>query len=511
MKRVIPVAGAAALAMLGCHVPRTGMDQPRRPQLPRAESRLAPDIQVPWGFRAVRVIQGLDFPSAMTWDAAGNLYVLESGAFPVPLVKRRIVRVVGAHVEEVVLEGSDQPTGAIASGLTFHDGWLYLSHEEKDGTFGISRVRPAGGAVEAVLRGLPAQGDHDVSHLAFDAQGNLYFGVGSATNSGVVSSADPVNAKWLSRHPTGRDIPCRDLVLTGQSFTDDNAMTPAKGDKATTGAYQAYGTAGATAVAAERLCTGAIYALNAGAREPELVAWGFRNPVGLALDLQGVLHAAVRGAGSRGSRPVRDDPDAIYRVRAGHWYGWPDYSAELVPLADPRYQPPPRAQGHRRLEPLLDHARSGLYPPSPQVLVAATAPGAAIGGITFLPADGPFARWGGQLLVSEMGNSGPATDLAGANGRAGFQVEIVNPETGTIGTFTRNRGTGAPQPASSLSVEDALEHPVDVKVGPDGLVYVLDFGVVRSTADADNVMPRTGKVFRIEPVPAPAPSPSPGS
>jgi hypothetical protein len=45
------------------------------------------------------------------------------------------------------------------------------------------------------------------------------------------------------------------------------------------------------------------------------------------------------------------------------------------------------------------------------------------------------------------------------------------------------------------------EQQVDVKVGPDGLVYVLDFGVFVATGEAGRVLPKTGKVFRIEPVP----------
>ena len=43
--------------------------------------------------------------------------------------------------------------------------------------------------------------------------------------------------------------------------------------------------------------------------------------------------------------------------------------------------------------------------------------------------------------------------------------------------FARNRNEGPAKPASMIDLEDAFERPVDVKVGPDGLVYVLDFGV----------------------------------
>ena len=68
--------------------------------------------------------------------------------------------------------------------------------------------------------------------------------------------------------------------------------------------------------------------------------------------------------------------------------------------------------------------------------------------------------------------------------------------------FARNRGEGAALPASRLDLTDGLERPVDVKVGPDGLVYILDFGVFEPTKEAAEVLPKTGKVFRIEPLPA---------
>ena len=78
--------------------------------------------------------------------------------------------------------------------------------------------------------------------LVFDRQGTLYFGIGSATNAGVVSSGDRVNQKWLEKRPQVYDVPCKDIVLTGQAFTDSNETTDAAGDEATTGAYVPFGT-----------------------------------------------------------------------------------------------------------------------------------------------------------------------------------------------------------------------------------------------------------------------------
>ncbi|MFN2385028.1 MAG: sorbosone dehydrogenase family protein [Thermoanaerobaculia bacterium] len=468
----------------------------------KAQVAPADAIQVPDGYRAVQVVEGLNFPSSMAWDDKGSLYILESHSVAVPTLKPKILKVAGnGELEEVRWEGPGAPTGETAVGLAFRGGWLYLSHEEKDGTWGISRLRPSGGAAEPVIRGMPGDGDHWVNYLAFDGQGSLYFGVGSATNSGVVSSQDPVNQKWLKKRPKTRDIPCRDVVLTGKTFTDDNALTDPDDDKATTGAYQAYGESAATQVAGKVPCTGAIFRLRAGATTPELVGWGFRNPVALAFDPRGTLLVGMHGADIRGTRPVLDDPDAIYRVRPGVWYGWPDYSGALEPVTAPKHRAPAQflAPGHSGLEFVFDHAASGLAAPDKSLLVTVTEPHAALGGMSVVPAGGPFSRWSGQLLISEMGDFKPTTDAVRPDVRTGFQVEAVDLQTGRRTVFARNRGAGAPQPASRLDLEVGLERPVDVQIGPDGLVYILDFGVFNPTEKTMKVFPKTGRVFRVEP------------
>lgn len=500
IRRAASSAFAAVLA-LGCgQIAYKAVDQ----AAPRStEHEGAGAIQVPAGFRAVRVVEGLNYPSSIAWDDQGRLYILESHMVPVPVLKPRILRVdAGGKLEELALEGDQAPSGDAAIGLTFHDGWLYLSHQEKDGSWGISRLRPQGGAVESVLRGLPGSGDHNINYLEFDRDGDLYFGLGSATNSGVVSSHDPVNHKWLAERPAMHDIPCRDLALRGLAFTEDNALTEAADDRATTGAYAAYGQPIPRRVAGASLCTSALYRLPAGAQEPEVVAWGFRNPVALAFAADGGLLIGMHGADVRSTRPVLDDPDAIYRLREGAWYGWPDYSAALVPLTDPRYRSPAKyfGEGMDKLEPVIDLAASGLRPPDPSWLVAATDPHAALGGMTVVPESGPFRQWAGQLLISEMGDFRPTTDAVHPDVHAGFQVEAVDLRSGQRTVFARNRGTGPALPASRLDLEDGFERPVDVKVGPDGLVYVLDFGVFEPTAKAAQVLPKTGKVFRIEPL-----------
>lgn len=506
--RGLAVAAAllAAVAAAGCN--RLALEALDQAEVLKVEVDATDDVVVPEGFRAVIVAEGFNFPSSITWDDRGRLYVLESHSVAVPGLEPRIYRVTENPIEPVELAGAEAPSGGVAVGLTFHAGWLYLSHEQEDGSWGISRVRPDGGEVEAVLRGLPPLGDHWINYLVFDDAGNLYFGVGSATNSGVVSSQDPVNTKWLAKRPRVHDLPCRDLVLRVQSgdavrFEDEDALSEEEGDRAVTGAYQPYGEAGARRVPAAPFCTGSLYRLAPGAARPELVAWGFRNPVALAFTAEGELLVGMHGADIRSTRPVRDDPDSILRVRQGAWYGWPDYSADLRPITDAAHQPPAEylAPGHDRVGFVIDHAASGLAAPDRSLLVAATAPHAALGGMDVVPAEGPFARWAGKLLISEMGDFRPLTDPITAEERAGFQVEVVDLATGRRETFARNRGGGAPRPASELELARGFERPVDVKIGPDGLVYVLDFGVFDATADAGRVLPKTGKVFRIEPRP----------
>lgn len=438
------------------------------------------EVVAPEGFRVVRVVNGLNFPSAFTWDDAGNLYILESHTVPAPMLKPKIVRVSKeGRVTRVAWRGNAAPTGETAIGLTFRDGWLYFSHEEKDGSFAISRVRPDGGEVERVLGGIPVQGDHDVNHLAFDKDGSLYFGVGSATNSGVVSSGDPVNQKWLKMFPSTHEIPCRDIQLTGITFKDE--------DGTVSGAFQAHGRSDARSVRGEPLCHGSVYRLRAGSQTPELLAWGFRNPVALAFDRDGTLLVGMHGADVRSTRPVRNDPDSVLRVHVSGsdlgsdpeplpWYGWPDYNAALEPLP---------------IQPVIDRAASGLTPPDRSLLLAATEPHAALSGMAIL-ADG-------SIVLAEMGDFRPDTD-PDESVRAGFQVERIGPGGGTPATYARNRGEGEPEPASTLDFRNGFERPVDVRVGPDGAVYVLDYGAFITLGGKPKAFPKTGKLFRIEPV-----------
>ena len=122
------------------------------------------------------------------------------------------------------------------------------------------------------------------------------------------------------------------------------------------------------------------------------------------------------------------------------------------------------------------------------MLLASTEPHAAICAIAVAP--------DGGVLVAEMGDFKPMT--APDSGRAGFQVERIDPATGSIAPYLRNRNDGDAQPASTLDKRNAFERPVDVRIGPDGMVYVLDFGAFIVSAGQPKAFPKTGKLFRVE-------------
>src|SRR5690606_3287851 len=72
-------------------------------------------------------------------------------------------------------------------------------------------------------------------------------------------------------------------------------------------------------------CSGSVMRIPMDGGDPELVAWGFRNPYGLAIS-EDKLFIVENGYDDRGSRPVWGTGDILWEVKENQWYGWPDYS-----------------------------------------------------------------------------------------------------------------------------------------------------------------------------------------
>jgi glucose/arabinose dehydrogenase len=215
----------------------------------------------------------------------------------------------------------------------------------------------------------------------------------------------------------------------------------------------------------------------------ELVAWGFRNPYGLAFAPDGTLFVSDNGYDDRGSRPVHGAPDLLWAVRPGRWYGWPDYSGGRR-LDDGDHFVPP---GGSRPQLVLASA-----PDTPPMPAARLGVHASADGFDFSRADA--FGWPGQAFVAEFGDQAPGVGKVIAP--VGAKVVRVDVATGVVTDFAVNRGA-TNGPASVLG-GGGLERPIAARFDPAGTaLYVVDFGVLMMRGATSVPQEGTGVLWRI--------------
>lgn len=100
----------------------------------------------------------------------------------------------------------------------------------------------------------------------------------------------------------------------------------------------------------------------------------------------------------------------------------------------------------------------------------------------------------GDAFVALFGDMTPTTGKVMAP--VGFMVVRVDPRTGVIEDFARNRGDDK-GPASDRG-DGGLERPIAARFDPTGTaLYVVDFGVMRMTSKGPDSRPETGVLWRI--------------
>jgi glucose/arabinose dehydrogenase len=286
-----------------------------------------PFIELPEGYQIEKYASGLTFPTSLTWDDQGRMYVAEAGGGlnPEQLEPSRIMLVERGNVTEVV-NLTDKGVFASVVGLTWHNGAFYFTHRNDQGegenslTGSASRWMP-GGEVEKLFSGIiDSQSEHQINDIKVGPDGRMYVTVGAAGNAGVV---DPSIAPWVMENPGLHTTPCEDIVLTGRNFKMPNFMTmDDPDDTVMTGAYVPFGTETTPGQVIEgtNKCGGSILVFDPENAEATIqpYAWGFRNLLGLAWDHEtGEMYVAQNGYDIRGSRPVQDEYDPTYRVREG--------------------------------------------------------------------------------------------------------------------------------------------------------------------------------------------------
>jgi glucose/arabinose dehydrogenase len=436
------------------------------------------DVAVPDGYEVEVVASGFTFPIGVAFDAAGRPVVLEAGySYGEVFTTPKLVRLEGDGTRHVIAQGGE---GGPWTGITFHHGFFYVVDGGESNPGRVLRVSEDG-TIEELVTGLPTLGDHHGNGPVVAPDGTLYFATGTATNSAVVG-IDNFHFGWLKRFPDFHDVPCADVTLTGFSERTENPLT-AQEDQVETGPYLPFGTPAreGQVISGKVPCSGGVFRTSTKGGPVELVAWGFRNPFGLALDEAGQVWVTENGYDIRGSRPVFGASDNLWKVEQGRWYGWPDHSAG-EPIHSHRYAPPGKATPKKVL------MTAPGEPPSPVALLGVHS---SSNGFDFSRSETFGYR--GEAFVAQFGDLTPATGkLFGA---VGFRVVRVQPDGGIVHTFAANRKGGGP--ASALRTA-GFERPTAARFSPDGSsLYVVDFGVLDVQQGSPVPLMESGVLWRI--------------
>jgi glucose/arabinose dehydrogenase len=414
------------------------------------------------------------------------------------------------------------------------------THNGNNNSSRISTVNPMTGQFTPFITNLPT-GDHPTEQLAFK-DGWIYWSQGSTTNSGVVGLDNGGGANQS-------DIPCQDITLSQNVFISSLSPFVATSGYSPFGKQQPGATIPAffnsfTGQVRQGVCDGAILrAQLSNSSNIQAFSWGYRNPYAIRFPpadhpLAGGLLVGVDGEDERGARPTNGVPDRLELARQNpdgspDYHGWPDRFAFLPssqavfnPVggpADDLCQSPPNSPFPACIPDVLANdvpvADVLAFPPQ-QITAPLAIEGAdsSFTGIDFVPdafVTDPV-RPGAVLytLEGDFGFSAPnATPPAP---EIGHEVKLVNfnqvsgsPLALRIQNFARNP-PGMEQ-AFIVPNLNGFNRPLNVRFGPDGCAYVVDYGAVRDLgADSHFVgppangplvqIPGTGVIWKICPM-----------
>jgi len=504
------------------------------------------DIVLPSGFKVSVFAKGLNFPTGIAFLRHGNgfdVFVLESGhglpsvcneqssfgsgAFdsknpftPDILVFNQSGTLLRTLAKPTATDGFQAagPAVDIAFEKGFAGGRLFATDSNQathaqgqNNSSRIVTVDPITGHVTPFITGLPT-GDHPTEQLAF--KGNwIYWSQGSTTNSGVVGRDNGGGTNQ-------QDIPCQDIVLSDNVFDS--------GDGVFTSGYSPFGTTrkGATVRAFESalhrgVCDGAILRARLDVAHPETTiepfSWGYRNGYAIRFApedhaLKGGLLVGEDGADERGARPSNNAPDMLQLAQQNpdgtpDYHGWPDRYG-FLPSSQAVFNPvggpgddlcvpaanPPSLCTPASLAKILSEdvpVRDVLKFPPQQITspLAIEAADSSFTGIDFVPnsfANGPVSR-GAALYSLECDFGFSAANATDPAPEVGHEVKLINfskpgdPLELKILRFAFHKTTEQ----AFVSGISGFNRPTNVKFGPDGCAYVVDYGAVRDFGQSD--------------------------
>lgn len=533
---------------------------------------LPPSINLPPGFTASVFAAGLNAPTGIAFlgsSSSFQVYVLESGhglpsvcndetAWPggefatnnpftpdILVFNQNGKLIRGPLGKPTSSGGGFQPSGpavdiAFVRGLS--GGPLFATdsnqsthqHNGQNNSSRISTVNPMTGAVTAFITDLPT-GDHPTEQLAFKGDGWIYWSQGSTTNSGVVG-LDNGGGQNQS------DIPCQDIKLSQNVFASGNSQF--------TSGYSPFNTQNPggtipaffnsfTGQVRQGVCDGAI--LRAQLSNPNNIqafSWGYRNPYAIRFPpkghpLDGGILAGMDGADERGNRPSNNAPEEIHLGRQNpdgspDYHGWPDRYGGL-PTSQAVFNPIGGSSDDLCPAPFDQAAcvaaltaagdipiRDVLSGPPQQITGPLANEGAdsSFTGIDFVPdvfVIGPVQP--GAALYSLEGDFGfSPPNSSNPDAEIGHEVKLINfnqlpgsPLALRIQNFARN----STNDQAFITNINGFNRPTNIRFGPDGCAYVVDYGAVRDNGPDTHFVgaangplvqiPGTGVVWKICP------------
>lgn len=467
-------------------------------------------VEYPAGYELRRYATGLTAPTCETFDTDGSLLVAEGKRgdepqiwrFPANGSKPVLVYPRARKFPFSFPHSGWQMYGPIG-GMVVLEGKIIVTHRDEN-DMGVVTALDRDGGHKTLVAGLPAQGEHGLTDLAVNpVTGDLWFGCGSATNSGVVGLDDWAMG-WVRDHPDVHDVPWHDIELLGYKFQTSNPLAGLFGpaDIAVTAPFQPFSLSFAVRVrgSPDGRPTGAIYSVARHGGFPDVVAHGIHNPRGIVFNEYGQAYFTNQGMEMRGTRPIKDDPCALLRLPGGRaWFGWPDYTADLRPVSDPRSQPPEwmiSRSGYPQVRPVLNQTASNLTQPMRETLLEAAFPSLS-GAEKMAFYQGPMKEYADNIIIALSGDRTPFASGGVPLARpVGFKIVRVDLDRHVAHDFVRNVGD---LPGSRISAsKDLIERPVDVKFAPDHrTLYILDEGRMQMKDGHKHFETGSGQIFRL--------------
>lgn len=494
------LAFSFALLCTGCAVPEQSVpvgiypkEQPKVPA-PHASGALVPE-----GYKVEVFMKDVNWPTSVEFDDTGNVYVAEAGyVYGDPFAPARIFRINPGGQIVRLAEGFNGPI----TDLLWHNSLLYVSHKGK-----ISTVA-SNGTVTDLISGLPSHGDHHNNSMTVGPDNKLYFGQGTATNSGVVGLDNVYPYVWLLLWPDVHDIPAKDIQLTNESFLtpQPNNVLSRQGNLLSLGSnvfyavtsifnrnkdksllvrtrgFNAFGESART-IKGQVKASGTILRMNLDGSGLEVYAWGLRNPFGVLWGPDKELYVTENAYDERGSRPIANAKDNIYKIKQGGWYGFPDYSSG-IPVTDKQFRSERGTDVDFLMKNHPDVEKPWMTRPENS---AATK-------FDFSTSD----RFGhrGNIFLAEFGSGTPAT---GNPNFSGYTVIRIDPVTKQTEPFLKTKATQEQLEKGNVT---GPRRPVEAKFSPDGeMLYVVDVGVIgfdlAGAGPFPTPVPGTGVIWRI--------------